>query len=245
VGSCTFEVGSCGWAVTGSRYWRRGTSTPSSSTGAARAADGTWFYFLETSSPSRAGTVSYLVSPALASVRSVSFKYHMHGKSMGTLSVEACLTNCVSSSAKWRLLWTKRGQQQPYQSSTWRLSGAVALPAGTKRMRFRGLAGSPSTSDMSIDTIAFQARARYCAVTIQAFGTKAAAEIYCARNSPANNGKCTGVYDEKCDSKGVFYACADKGAFPESSENSCVYTGTLPVLPVIADCCARPTCAAC
>ena len=80
--------------------WTRGTSTPSSSTGATKAASGSYFYFLETSSGS-SGDISYLISPRLSSGTSMSFYYHMHGATMRALEVEALAGN------SWRTVWSK------------------------------------------------------------------------------------------------------------------------------------------
>eukprot|EP01049_Picozoa_sp_SAG25_P004097 SAG25_NODE_250_length_11019_cov_7.950092_2_plen_73_part_00 len=66
--------------------WMRGTDTPSYSTGASKAASGRYFYYLETSS-GRSGDISYLNSPSFTRGTSVTFFYHMHGATMGSLSV--------------------------------------------------------------------------------------------------------------------------------------------------------------
>ena len=79
-----FETGTDGWTESGKMQWSRGTTTPSLSTGATKAASGTYFYFLETSSGMN-GDISYLQSPKLVSGTSMTFYYHMHGRSMGTL----------------------------------------------------------------------------------------------------------------------------------------------------------------
>ena len=64
--------------------------------------------FLETSS-GRKGDKSYITSPKLKpGMRSVKFYYHMHGKTMGILSLEAKKGN------RWYTIWHKQGQQQVF-----------------------------------------------------------------------------------------------------------------------------------
>jgi len=89
--SCSFKNSfMCGWVNNG--HWKQGVKTPSSGTGAAGGAatkvNGKGFAFLEASS-ARRGQISTLTSPTFTSAKSAEFYYHMHGKSMGTLSVEA------------------------------------------------------------------------------------------------------------------------------------------------------------
>ena len=149
-GSCTFESFSiCSWTKSGKNRWTRGSSTPSDSTGAKQAQGGSYFMYIETSSPSSTGDTSYLTSPKVSGLGSVSFYYHMHGATMGVLSVEAL----VGSS--WKSVWSKSGQQQSTQGAAWLSSGKVSLPSGTTRVRFKGVAGSSFTGDMSIDSVTF------------------------------------------------------------------------------------------
>eukprot|EP01047_Picozoa_sp_COSAG01_P032317 COSAG01_NODE_2328_length_7893_cov_2.389017_2_plen_1888_part_00 len=144
--SYSFESGTDGWTESGKNHWTRGTRTPSSSTGATKAASGSYFYFLETSSGSN-GDISYLISPRLSSGTSMSFYYHMHGATMRTLSVQALVGR------SWRTVWSKAGQQQRTQSEAWRSSGTVTLPSGTTQVRFIGTRGTSFTGDMSVDNI--------------------------------------------------------------------------------------------
>jgi hypothetical protein len=94
---CDFDASLCtGWTVGGTGMWRRGSSTPSTSTGPVRGEGGTqYFMFLETSQGNQ-GDESHLHSPFFTGVSNVSFFYHMYGSSMGSLSVEthSGRTNC-------------------------------------------------------------------------------------------------------------------------------------------------------
>ena len=115
--SCTFEAGLCGWVVSGN--WKRGSATPSSDTGAAKANDGRYFVFLETSNPSTEGLTSYLTHSVPAGSGSLSWYYHMYGETMGTLRLEAY------TGAGWRTLWHKTDQQQTTQAAPF---AAAAVP---------------------------------------------------------------------------------------------------------------------
>eukprot|EP01052_Picozoa_sp_SAG31_P048871 SAG31_NODE_10431_length_1139_cov_2.435577_1_plen_250_part_10 len=144
--SCNFERSTCRWTESGKNAWTRGSRTPSSGTGANKAHDGKYFMFLETSR-GRKGDASYLVSPKLGSrVRSMTFYYHMYGKTMGILSVE------VNVHGRWRTLWSKRGQQHRTQTHSW-TRGSVKLPEGTSRVRIKGTKGSSFTGDMAVDSV--------------------------------------------------------------------------------------------
>ena len=107
---CTFDNKNlCGWKNSGKGKWVRGTRTPSGSTGAAKGQGGKgYFMFLETSSPSTKGWTSYLTAAAKGKT-TLSFYYHMHGATMGSLSVHAQV------GGKWKNLWSKKGQQQKKQ----------------------------------------------------------------------------------------------------------------------------------
>jgi len=146
-GTCTFDNKNlCGWKQSGKGKWKRGTRTPSGSTGAAKGQGGKgYFVFLETSSPSKKGFTSYLTKSAKGKA-TLSFYYHMHGKTMGSLRVHAKV------GGKWKNLWSKSGQQQKKQGDKYIMAKAK-LPRGTTHVRFVGVAGSSYTGDMSIDTV--------------------------------------------------------------------------------------------
>eukprot|EP01049_Picozoa_sp_SAG25_P000368 SAG25_NODE_12_length_28061_cov_181.931795_16_plen_5330_part_01 len=142
-----FESGSDGWTKDGAKFWTRGTTTSSKSTGATKAASGRYFYYLETSSPSKINDISYLVSPTFSSGRSMTFYYHMHGASMRSLSLQ------VKVKGRYSTVWTKTGQQQKKATDAWRSSSTVRLPTGTTQVRFKGTRGKSYTGDASVDNI--------------------------------------------------------------------------------------------
>eukprot|EP01047_Picozoa_sp_COSAG01_P060408 COSAG01_NODE_7400_length_3222_cov_2.875760_3_plen_310_part_00 len=166
--TCEFETNAmCGWTQCGAQCtlgptcflnstcfhsagrnrWIRGFSTPSSSTGASRAHQNTgYFMYLETSSPSTTGWTSYLVSPVFSGMGAVSFYYHMHGATMGTLAVES------RNGTTWQTVWSRAGQQQLTQQSLW-LTGRATFLSTTVQVRFKAVAGSSYTGDASVDSV--------------------------------------------------------------------------------------------
>ena len=89
-----------------------GSGTGSSGTGPLTGNSGDYYLYLETSG---SGTVSYANLPPmdLSSVPNavIEFAYHMHGSSMGDLTVEVSNDN-----VSWTVLNTISGQQQPNQA---------------------------------------------------------------------------------------------------------------------------------
>jgi hypothetical protein len=224
-GSCTFESSVCGWTEYGKNAWTRGYATPSSGTGASRAHGGKWFMYLETSN-GRQGDISYLVSPRLSSPRSMSFYYHMHGKSMGSLSCEA------NVHGQWSTVWMRSGQQHKSQSTSWTRAD-IGLPTGTTQVRFKGVKGSSYTGDMSIDTIlttgssspsvssySSKVSGRYCSSsdTISTHAsTRAQAEAACSQDS-----SCKAISDPDCDGSGGWETCRSTTG-SQSSQGTCMY----------------------
>ena len=141
--SCTFEAGLCGWVISGN--WKRGSATPSSGTGAAKANDGSYFVFLESSSPSTGGLTGYLTHSVPEGSGSLSWYYHMYGATMGTLRLEA-----YYEGAGWRTLWHKTDQQQTTQAAPF---AAAAVPPTPPRARCAHCA-SRLAQVHSVDTVA-------------------------------------------------------------------------------------------
>jgi hypothetical protein len=83
----------------------------------------------------------------------MSFWYHMHGKAMGSLSVQA------KTKTGWTNVWSKQGQQQASQSTPWR-HATVRLPPGVMQIRIKGSKGGDGSKgymgDMSVDDIIFR-----------------------------------------------------------------------------------------
>ncbi|MFC2152330.1 M4 family metallopeptidase [Bacteroidota bacterium] len=131
--------------------WTRDASgTPSSSTGPSAASDGTYYMYIEASSPNYPSKTAILNSPCFdlsgESLATFEFDYHMYGSAMGTLQLQAS-TNGTS----WTTLWTKSGDQ----GNTWS-TASVNLSSylgATVKLRFYGTTGSSYTSDMTVDNL--------------------------------------------------------------------------------------------
>ena len=78
-----------------------------------------------------AGNEAHLETPQFAGGGSMNFFYHMHGKTMGMLSLEAKKGN------RWYTIWHKQGQQHTSQKAAWS-QGRANIPARTTQIRFRG-----------------------------------------------------------------------------------------------------------
>ncbi|MCB9299830.1 MAG: PKD domain-containing protein [Lewinellaceae bacterium] len=132
-------------------WTRQSGGTPSSGTGPSAAAAGTYYMYVEASSPNYPSKQAILQSPCFnlsgKTSASFSFQYHMLGPSVGTLSLQAS-TNGTS----WTTIWTLSGDQ----GSSW-LSANVNLSAylgqSELRLRFNGLTASSWQGDICVDNI--------------------------------------------------------------------------------------------
>ena len=126
--------------------------TPSSNTGPSSAAQGSYYVYVEASSPNYSNKKTILNSPCYnlssASAATFTFKYHMYGTAgMGGLTLQAS-TNGTS----WTDLWTKSGNQ----GNSW-LSASVNLATytgSTVQLRFVGTTGSTWQGDIAVDDVA-------------------------------------------------------------------------------------------
>lgn len=161
-GSCTSTVSSFpysesfesgeGWTQGTSddmNWTRRSGTTPSSGTGPSAADDGTFYMYMEASSPNYPSKNATFESPCydLTGVTNpeFSFSYHMLGSAVGTLALEAS-----TDGTSWSSLWSQSGDQ----GSTWN-SATIDLSAYSSaselRLRFSGTTGNSWQGDMCID----------------------------------------------------------------------------------------------
>ena len=129
--------------------WSRNSGgTPSSSTGPSGAAQGTFYAYVESSSPN-IGTNARLATGLLAFAGSetLTFRYHMFGGTMGTLNVQA-----VSSSGAVTTLWSRSGDQ----GDVWHSASIPISLTGSYRIRFDAQLGSNWQSDICIDDVVLQ-----------------------------------------------------------------------------------------
>jgi len=125
-------------------WTRRSGKTSSSSTGPSAAAEGSFYLYIESSGKSTGDMAILETLPVdLSTDLAMSFKYHMYGKDVATLSVEV-------DGAE---VWSKSGDQ----GDSW-LDGIVDISQfkGTHpTIAFVATRGSSYTSDIAIDNVEF------------------------------------------------------------------------------------------
>lgn len=159
ISSCSsFETGLDGWVQDGTDdidWTRQSGTTTSSSTGPTLASDGSYYLYVEASSPNfPAKTANIYKDVNFAGINQplMTFDYHMYGSSMGTLYVEVSTnegSTWVSPAA-----WSLTGDQ----GNAWVTGQVVDLGSyggQTVRVRFRGVTGDNYFSDMAIDNVCF------------------------------------------------------------------------------------------
>ncbi|BDS11020.1 trypsin-like peptidase domain-containing protein [Aureispira anguillae] len=128
----------------------RSGSTPSSNTGPSAASSGTYYIYMESSSPNYSTKTAILNSPCFdlsgLSSPSLTFKYHMYGAtSMGNLKLEAS-----TDGTTWTSIWSKAGNQgNSWQTAT--VSLAAYTSANNLKLRFNGTTGTTWQGDMAVD----------------------------------------------------------------------------------------------
>ena len=153
----SFEADLEGWQASDSSgsqidsAWQRDSSgTPSSSTGPSFAQNGSYYAYLEATSPNHPSQTFYLTSPSFTeAIQSIEFYYHMYGSTMGTLALE------YYDGSDWVEAWSKSGQQHSSDSSSW-TQATVSLTGQISQIRFKGTTGSSYTSDMAVDYLTIQ-----------------------------------------------------------------------------------------
>ncbi len=138
-------------------------ATPSTGTGPSAAAEGSYYVYMESSSPNYSNKKAILESPCFdlngVSNPQVSFKYHMYGDAtkMGYLKLEVSTDNGVN----WNAVWTKSGNQgNAWNTATVDLSSYTGQ---VLKMRFFGETGTTWKGDMAID--AFKVGNNTCVAT--------------------------------------------------------------------------------
>ncbi|WP_299902671.1 endonuclease [uncultured Aquimarina sp.] len=129
----------------------RSGSTPSSGTGPSSASEGSYYLYMESSTPNYSNKRAILYSPCFditnESEATFSFKYHMYGASnMGSLSLEASLNG-----TSWTTIWSLSGNQ----GNSWKTAN-VSLEnyVGQRvQLRFNGVTGTTWQGDMAVDAI--------------------------------------------------------------------------------------------
>lgn len=144
--------------------WTRKTgSTTSSNTGPSSASEGSYYMYIEASSPNYPSKRATLESPCFDFPNgniSMTFDYHMYGATMGTLTLEASTNNGTS----WTPVWTLSGDQGNAWSSA--LVNLSAYAGSNTILRFNGVTGTSYTGDMSIDRINITTTSSACLASV-------------------------------------------------------------------------------
>jgi len=131
-------------------WTRHSGSTNSTDTGPSQAHDGTYYAYVEASSPNNPGKTAYLESVDLSShnpIGKISFYYHMYGSDMGLLSLE------YYDGSNWQNLWSKTGQQHSSSSASWTKAEVGLASYTVQKLRFVGVTGTSYDSDIAIDLV--------------------------------------------------------------------------------------------
>lgn len=136
-------------------WTRRSGTTPSSGTGPSAADDGTFYMYMEASSPNYPSKNATFESPCydLTGVTNpeFSFSYHMLGSAVGTLALQAS-----TDGTSWTSLWSQSGDQgSAWNSATIDLSAYSS--ASELRLRFSGTTGTSWQGDMCVDGMSLSA----------------------------------------------------------------------------------------
>ncbi|MCB9236030.1 MAG: S8 family serine peptidase [Bacteroidia bacterium] len=132
-------------------WTRRSGGTPSSGTGPASAAAGTYYMYTEASSPNYPSKNAYFESPCFdvsgLSNPEFSFQYNMNGATIGTLRLQAS-----TNGSTWTTLWSLSGNQ----GTAW-ATQTVSLSSYSSetelRLRFFATTGTNYTGDIAIDDL--------------------------------------------------------------------------------------------
>ncbi len=125
--------------------------TPSGNTGPSAAYSGTYYYYLEASSPNYPSKTAYLKSSTYnltGAIRAnISFKYHMYGANIGSLRLESS-TNGGSSWSTIKTITADQGNTwKGYSTNVNHLCGSSVI------FRFIGSTGSGYAGDIALDDI--------------------------------------------------------------------------------------------
>ncbi|WAC01145.1 M36 family metallopeptidase [Lacinutrix neustonica] len=152
----SFESGLGGWTqATGDDLnWTRDSGgTPSSNTGPTSGSAGSWYVYVEASSPNYPSKRAILNSPCfnLSSVSQANFTfdYHMYGANdLGSIAVEASNNN----GSTWTTIWSQSGVSQGnvWKSVNLDLSSYVG---NSVQLRFNRLTGNTWQADIAIDNV--------------------------------------------------------------------------------------------
>ena len=155
-----FESGFGSWTnVSGDDFdWsRRSGGTPSNNTGPSSASEGSFYLYVESSSPNYSNLSTILESGCFdltgETEANISFKYHMYGAAaMGGLVLEA-----TTDDTNWSNIWSQSGNQ----GNSWQTANISlnSYAGGQVKLRFVGTTGTTWQGDMAIDDLSVTAGA--------------------------------------------------------------------------------------
>jgi hypothetical protein len=150
----SFESGFGDWAqsATDDFDWTRNTGgTPSGTTGPDAAVDGSWYIFMESSSPNYSNKVSLITGPCFdlsaAGSATFDFQYHLYGAdNMGKLDLQA-----RTGDGDWSSLWSVSGNQ----GNAWQAASVnlTSYAGGIVQLRFMGTTGTTWQGDTAVDDL--------------------------------------------------------------------------------------------
>jgi hypothetical protein len=197
--------------------------TPSSNTGPSSAIQGTYYIYVEASSPNYSNKKTILNSPCFnltnAPSATFNFKYHMYGAStMGALKLEASTNNGSS----WTEIWSKSGNQ----GNSW-LTANVNLASyigNTVQLRFVGSTATTWQGDIAVDDVSLTtASAPVCTnvninMTFDNYPEETSWEILNASNQVVFSG---GTYGSQADGSSLTVTkCLDAGCYTFKMKDS-------------------------
>ncbi|CAE7945511.1 unnamed protein product, partial [Symbiodinium necroappetens] len=179
--TCSFEADFCSWRAMNDQAWmRRNGATPSAYTGPSGAFDGGHYIYLEADWPNYPNKEFVLESPIFrkgdGSARYVHFHYHMYGFDMGQLTLQ------FWHGMLWTTVWSLSGNQ----GDRWH-HVLMRLPDDAQALRFLGMTGIYSDSDIAIDKV------RAAAVPIVAIDECTSPAAACGWTSTATVDQVSGV----------------------------------------------------
>ncbi len=216
-----WESGFGDWTnVSGDNFdWiRRSGTTPSSGTGPSEAYSGTYYVYVEASSPNYSYKTTILEGPhfdlANTTDADLTFAYHMLGSAVGTLYVEAS-NDCTS----WTTLWTLSGDQ----GSSWH-TAEIDLSTYTNQsisIRLRAVTGSSWQGDICVDALAVTVVEAIpcdddtdCDDGLFCNGVETCVDLYCQSGSDPCPGQLCNEDTDSCETP----ECFDDGDCDDSNE---------------------------
>ncbi len=158
----SFESGLGAWAqsTTDDINWTRDSGgTPSGSTGPSSGAQGSWYMYVEASSPNYPSKRAILNSPCFnlsaTNTAFFNFSYHMYGANdMGSIALEISTNNGGS----WTSIWSKTGNQ----GNSWKDENIniSAYTGSSVQLRFNRLTGTTWQADIAVDAISVTTQAQ-------------------------------------------------------------------------------------